>query len=225
MKFLKPVLRYVIWTLALAACLFISSGRLDWLMAWAYLGATVTFQLVGVAIMLKFNPEVIKERAKLKTMDIKDWDKKILPLVFLVQMVVLVAAGLDMRFGWSPQIPLNFQIAALAISILGYLPGAWAMAVNKYYEAVVRIQKERGHKTITIGPYKYIRHPGYAGIIITYPATPIALGSFVALIPATLQAALIILRTSLEDKTLQKELRGYREYTEKTRYRLLPGVW
>lgn len=225
MKLLKPVLRYIVWTLGLATCLFVSSGRLDWLMAWAYLGATITFQLVGLALMLRVNPEAITERAKLKTTGIKDWDKKLLPLAFLVQFVVLVTAGLDMRFGWSPQIALNFQIAALAIMILGYLPGAWAMSVNKYYEAVVRIQKERGHKVITSGPYKYLRHPGYAGIILTSPATPIALGSFVTLIPMLLHAGLIVIRTSLEDKTLQKELEGYKEYAEKTRYRLLPGVW
>ena len=211
--------------LGFAACLFVSSGILDWLMAWAYLGATVTFQLVGLAIMLKVNPEVVKERAKVKTTGMKDWDKKIVALTFLLWMVVLVTAGLDMRFGWSPQFSLNFQIVALAIMILGYLPGAWAMSVNKYYEGVVRIQKERGHKTVTTGPYKYIRHPGYAGVIITFAATPIALGSFVALIPAMFVVALLILRTSLEDKTLREELGGYKEYAKRTRYRLLPSVW
>ena len=149
-----------------------------------------------------------------------------MPLVALVgPFAGLLVAGLDKRFGWSPEIPLGIQIAALALVILGYLLSIWAMVVNRFFSAVVRIQTERGHTVITTGPYSYVRHPGYDGGIVCNLAGAIALSSLWALIPGALVVLLTVVRTALEDRTLQEELVGYKEYAKRVRYRLLPGIW
>jgi protein-S-isoprenylcysteine O-methyltransferase Ste14 len=99
------------------------------------------------------------------------------------------------------------------------------MYINKFFSSVVRIQKDRGHKVIQDGPYKYVRHPGYVGIFFLAPAVPLILGSIWGLIPSGLFIIAIIIRTYLEDKTLHKELEGYKEYAKKVKYRLIPGIW
>lgn len=99
------------------------------------------------------------------------------------------------------------------------------MNSNPYFYATVRVQEERGHQTITSGPYQYVRHPGYVGAILWIISAPLVLGSWWALIPGGLTAALLIVRTALEDRSLQAELTGYAEYAGRVRYRLLPGVW
>jgi protein-S-isoprenylcysteine O-methyltransferase Ste14 len=138
---------------------------------------------------------------------------------------MLILAGLDVRFGWSPEIPLALQVTTLVLAVLGYLVSVWAAASNKFYGRFVRIQKERGHTVVTGGPYQYVRHPGYAGLIIFYFAAALALGSLWTLMLNGLASLLLVVRTALEDKTLLKELDGYREYAGRVRYRLLPGIW
>ncbi len=134
-------------------------------------------------------------------------------------------AGLDFRFSWSLHIPPVIQSLALIGVVLGYVLGGWAMVVNKFFSAVVRIQKERNQTVISDGPYKFVRHPGYTGAILALLSMPIMLGSLWALLPAGFIASLTIVRTFLEDKTLQEKLEGYKEYAKKVKYRLLPGVW
>ena len=134
-------------------------------------------------------------------------------------------AGLDTRYGWSPRLLPGLQVGALAAAALGNLLSIWATAVNRFYGRFVRIQRERGHVVISDGPYRYIRHPGYVGQIIFSLASALALGSLWALIPGGLFAALLVLRTALEDRTLQEELEGYREYTRRVPDRLIPHVW
>jgi protein-S-isoprenylcysteine O-methyltransferase Ste14 len=112
---------------------------------------------------------------------------------------------------------------------IGFVPGMvlvyWAMLANPFLAQVVRIQSERGHQTVSSGPYRYVRHPMYVGILVSYGSTPLLLGSWLALVPFAIMGALLVLRTALEDKTLQAELDGYKEYAQRVRYRLLPGVW
>jgi protein-S-isoprenylcysteine O-methyltransferase Ste14 len=136
-----------------------------------------------------------------------------------------IVAGLDLRFGWSPRLPLAVQIAALALVIVGFLLGTWAMAVNRFFSAIVRIQEDRGHTVVTAGPYRYVRHPSYTGGILASLATALALSSLWALIPGGAVALVTIVRTALEDRTLQEELAGYKDYAQKVRYRLVPGIW
>jgi len=116
-------------------------------------------------------------------------------------------------------------MAGLLFTLLGYGLFMWAMASNAYFSEGVRIQSERGHAVASGGPYRFVRHPGYVGVIIAHLATPFLLGSLWALIPSALLAGLFVLRTHLEDKTLTAELDGYEAYTQETRFRLLPGIW
>jgi len=209
-----------------AVILFGSSGRLDWGMAWVYVGLTTAFSLGSRIIMLWKTPNLAAERAQsLQKEGIKPWDKVLMPLGMVAAIVMLIVAGLDKRFEWSPNLPLLLHITTFVITALGYSLSTWATSVNPFFSAVVRIQRERGHIVVTSGPYRLIRHPAYAGTVVNSLATPLLLGSLWALIPAALVVSLLIVRTALEDRTLQEELDGYRDYARRVRYRLLPGVW
>jgi protein-S-isoprenylcysteine O-methyltransferase Ste14 len=221
---LKVLLRVVIFTLIMAAIWYIASGHLDWVMGWAFIGAYMIIAAVA-ALIVPLDPELTEERTQIKE-DVKVWDKWIVIILNIwTPLGLLILAGLDIRFGWSPVIPLALQIAMLVLAVLGYLVSVWAAASNKFYGRFVRIQKERGHTVATGGPYQYVRHPGYAGLIIFYFAVALALGSLWTLILNGLASLLLVVRTALEDKTLLKELDGYREYAGRVRYRLLPGIW
>jgi len=211
--------------LMVAAVLFISSGRLDWVMGWVFLGVYLAFAVVHGAILTSRSPDLIAERAQLQK-GTKTWDIALASLAGVwIPIAIWIVAGLDVRFGRTSQIPLALQIAALAVMALGYALVVWAMAANRFFSATVRIQKERGHTVVTDGPYRYVRHPGYVGAMVFHLASPIMLDSLRALIPAVLTALLFIIRTALEDWTLHNELDGYRDYARKVRYRLLPGIW
>ena len=221
---LKRLLQIGIIIVAQAAMLFISSGRLDWVMAWVYIGISVGIIVINVLIILPKNPELIAERGQIKE-DTKKWDIMLTKLSTPVWAGTLIVAGLDVRFGWSSQVALAIQLVALAFVTLGFGLVSWAMASNKFFSSVVRIQKNRGHTVVTSGPYQYMRHPGYVGALTYSLATPLLLGSLWALIPATLTMFMVIVRTVLEDKTLLDELDGYQDYARRVRYRLLPGLW
>ena len=138
---------------------------------------------------------------------------------------MLVIAGLDGgRFGWS-SMPLPLAIAGLVTLVLAYAVIAWAMAANTFFSTTVRVQEDRGQRVVSSGPYRLVRHPGYVGMILMYVGTPVMLGSWWALIPGGLNGVAFIVRTALEDRTLQEELDGYKEYAGRVPYRLLPGVW
>jgi protein-S-isoprenylcysteine O-methyltransferase Ste14 len=223
----KAWLRFAAYTLLLPMVLFIAAGRLNWVWAWVYVGIVVSFTLVSRIAVIRTDPDLLAERAQsLDREDVKGWDRLILFFLLLIgPLAMMIVAGLDERFDWSPQIRLAFQLVALAIMVLGYVVSTWAMAVNRYYSAVVRIQKDRGQTVVTDGPYRFVRHPSYATGIVAYLMIPILLGSLWALIPCSLVVLGTIIRTALEDKTLLEELDGYKEYARRVRYRLLPGVW
>ena len=221
----KWIFKNTVFVLILAAIFFVSSGRLDWWMAWVYLAMMVANLGFAVFILLPKYPDLLAERSGMQE-GAKDWDKVIVRFaaVFL-PLLMWIVAGLDQRFGWSPPIPFTVQILALAVSVLGNALTFWAMASNAFFSAVVRIQTDRGHTVASGGPYRYVRHPGYVGLIGFDLSAPLALGSLWALIPGALAACLFVLRTALEDRTLQEELDGYRDYSGQVCYRLLPGVW
>ncbi len=207
-----------------AAALFIPAGRLDWPMAWAYLAVYLVIVLINMSIILPKNPEFIAERGRVKE-DSKSWDNRLTGIVGIFMLATMIVPGLDFRFGWSPAFDLSIQIAALVVLVLGYGLFSWAMLSNEFFETKVRIQTDRGQTVATTGPYRYVRHPGYVGMIAQLLATPVLLGSLWGIIPGVIAAGLMVLRTALEDQTLQKELAGYGEYAQQVRYRLLPGVW
>ena len=223
----RMIVGVTIFLLYTPLVLFITSGQLDWGMAWVYSVVSVILLLSSRVLMARNHPDLVAERASYRdTEGVKEWDKKLVPLVALVgPLIVLIVAGLDKRFGWSSPISLWVSLAALGIAFLGFFISTWALVENRYFSSVVRIQTDRGHTVCNTGPYKYIRHPGYAGGLIWYLMTPLILGTLWAYIPTMFVIALTVLRTSLEDKTLLAELPGYKEYTQQTRYRLLPGLW
>ena len=223
----RQVLRFVAYVLVLSVALFVSSGHLDWGMAWVYAGMTIFCTILSRAIALKKHPDLLVERAgSLDAEDAARGDKALVLFAATVgPLITLVVAGLDRRFGWSPRLALPLQLAALGVALLGYLVGTWAMAVNRFFSAVVRIQKERGHTVVNSGPYRIVRHPAYAGGVVAHLVVPLMLGSLWALIPAVLTAALVVVRTALEDRVLLEGLDGYVDYARQVRYRLVPGIW
>jgi len=201
----------------------IISGQWDWWQAWAYAVVSILAFVISRLLVARKHPDLIAERARfMQAKDTKSWDKILAPLLGIGSVLVLIVAGLNQHPS-SPASALNL-VALLGI-VLGYGFSSWALIENRFFSGTVRIQTERGHHVVSTGPYRIVRHPGYAGGLFGYMFIPLLLDSLWAWIPTILLALVIIVRTALEDKTLQAELPGYREFTQKTRYRLFPGIW
>lgn len=218
------LLREIIGIFIVAALLFISAGNLEWGMGWALVGLYAVWVAANALLLMPKTPGLLTERVTHRFSE-KRWDNVILIIYGLLTLAKYIVAGLDFRYGWTAPFPLTVHIIALAIAGLGYALGTWAMVANAFFALANRIQTDRGHTVATGGPYRYIRHPGYAGSILFELATPIILGSLWALILGVVSALLMIGRTILEDRSLHKELAGYSAYAEHTRFRLLPGIW
>jgi protein-S-isoprenylcysteine O-methyltransferase Ste14 len=214
----------LIFSLAITSvCLFGSAGRLDWSNAWVLLGLNFAASLAS-SILLWRNPELLAERSNIKAG--KSWDKAIVGFVVLLGPVATwITAGLDTRFHWSDSMPPFAFITGVVAAVLAAALIAWAMRSNRFFSSVVRIQKDRGHVVVTAGPYGFIRHPGYTGISAFTLATPLILNSRWAFVPAIATAAMSVLRTVLEDRTLHNELEGYADYARRVKYKLVPAVW
>jgi protein-S-isoprenylcysteine O-methyltransferase Ste14 len=208
----------------LGVVLFLSAGNLKWTAAWAYLGISLVSVVINAYFMLRTSPETVAERGQAKGW--KNWDKLVSGLWASTQYLILpLVAGLDERFHWSGEIGLVGQgIGGLVYSFSLAVSG-WAMITNAYFSTAARIQSDRGQQVCKSGPYRYIRHPGYASFFLQTLSVAILLGSWWALIPAIITGVLMVIRTALEDRMLQEELAGYKEYTQEVKYRLLPGVW
>jgi protein-S-isoprenylcysteine O-methyltransferase Ste14 len=206
--------------------LFASAGTMKWASAWAYLALYVAFIAMNGLILFprKDSREMIEERSQIKE-GAKGWDKIIGGINVVLGLAMLVVAGLDLRFAWAGQVRLWVQSVAFVLLALSYALFAWAMVSNKFFSTVVRIQKDRGHSVQSGGPYAIVRHPGYASLLVSYLSIPLALDSLWAFLLAFFLVIGIIVRTSLEDRTLQDELEGYQEYSHHVQYRLIPGVW
>ena len=224
----KLVARYIVreamGIAVMAVALFWSAGRINWWPAWASLAVMLGWITATFAVIVRFNPDLLAERLGPRK-GAKAWDTAIMSLLGLTQLMRYIAAGLDQRYGWTGGFPLAAQIAALAVCVLGYTLVVWATASNAFFSQVVRIQTERGQTVATGGPYHFVRHPAYIGAILYELAIPVLFGSWWALAASGLAVILLILRTNLEDRTLQAELTGYVEYARKVRHRLLPGIW
>jgi protein-S-isoprenylcysteine O-methyltransferase Ste14 len=206
--------------------LFLAAGRADWVWGWAQLIVLAAFLAAHPLLLIPINPKLLAEREKgLRDESVKRWDKWIAGLAAGMLLPLWLVSGLDVRFYWTGEMPLGFHVGGLLTNILGYALFLWAMVSNAFFAEGVRIQQERGHAVATNGPYRCVRHPGYAGAILAGIATPFLLGLLWGLIPAVISAALYVVRTGLEDGTLMEELPGYREYAQQIRYRLLPGLW
>jgi len=202
------------------------SRQWDWLEAWVYAIIGILGYAISRVLAARRHPDLLAERARfLQHEDAKPWDKLLSPLVGLGGGLIPLVVGLDALFGWSTPFSQPIKILALVIILAGYALGSYALIENRFFSAMVRIQTDRGHQAVSSGPYRWLRHPGYAGALLTYLATPFFLDSRWAFLPAVFLTIVLVIRTSLEDRALQDELEGYREYASRVRYRLLPGVW
>jgi protein-S-isoprenylcysteine O-methyltransferase Ste14 len=210
-----------------AAVLFGAAGTLRWPMGWLYLLLSLGSFAVSRFIVWRADPDVLRERGKmLDHDDTADFDRILAPLLALVgPLLISIVAGLDLRFGWAPDFAPWAMWAGVLLYVAGAAFGSWALVVNRFFSGVVRIQSDRDHHVVSSGPYALVRHPGYLGAIICYLGMVLMLGSPWGLIPFALQQVVLVVRTALEDRFLQEELPGYSEYAQRTRYRLIPGIW
>jgi len=223
----KLALRLVLLGLYGPALLFLASGDLGWVEGWAYSGFAFAYSVVGRLALFRKEPGLAEERAAgFGRKDIEPWDRRIVPWIALIlPTLLMIAAGLDRRFGGAPQFPVWAEAAAAVPMAAGAFLGLWAALVNPFFSSVVRLQTDRGQRVIAAGPYRWVRHPGYAGTVVFNILTPLALGSTWAFVPAGGIVLLTVLRTRLEDCMLLEKLEGYRDFAARTRYRLVPGIW
>ncbi len=206
----------------LGAILFLSAGTFQWLMGWVFLAITA---LVSISTFVLIDDSVIVERS-VNHFSSERWDNIILSLFGIMSLIFTpLVAGLTVRFDWPPHIGPVMIATGLLVTVAGWAFHIWAMQVNRYFAIVVRLQDDRNQTVVRVGPYRWMRHPGYVGGILVSIAMPLMLGSFWALIPGIMAALLLVIRTYLEDRFLQRSLDGYSDYTEQVRYRLIPGLW
>jgi protein-S-isoprenylcysteine O-methyltransferase Ste14 len=218
------ILDQILGIAGMGVALFWSAGRIDWWAAWAAIAVWLAFYIAMDILLLRFNPDLMAERLT-PPKGAKSWDRTIMSIFRLTTLVRYILAGLDQRYGWTVGFPVAAQLAGLVVCVLGYALLAWAMTSNSFFSQIVRIQTDRGQTVITHGPYRYVRHPAYVGMILFELAMSVLLASWVSLLASGLCAILLILRTALEDRTLLAELTGYVDYASQVRYRLLPGIW
>ena len=207
--------------------LLISGWDLGWWQGWFY-SALIIIAGIGPRIWAeKRHPGLLAERGKLgKDQNVKSWDKVLAPLMAVsLSFLLVIVAGLDHRFGWSPVFPKWLNILGFILIVPGYTFAGWALAENRFFSTMVRIQTDRGHIVCDSGPYRIVRHPGYAGNILALPGMVLAFGSVWTIIPVIVALIIAVIRTALEDNTLQEELPGYTDYVRRVRYRLIPGVF
>jgi len=221
------VKRFLFLGVFMFVVLFWAAGRLDWWEGWAYIVTSLLSLIVGRFYLIYTAPDQIVERMEApKKENVKPWERILVPIIAMLgPMAAWIVAGLDVRYGWSPDLPLYIQIIALAVLFSGSMFSNWSMVVNRFYSSHVRIQTDRGHSVISSGPYSVMRHPGYAGDILAWIAVPFFFSSYWVAIPCITVIVAYIVRITLEDRTLQEELPGYKEYASRVRYRLLPGLW
>lgn len=204
----------------------IISGRWDWWEAWVMAAVYVLAFFVSRAVAARKTPDILVERANYNQHDnTQPWDKWLSPLVAFGSVIVLLIAGLEALYHWSDGFSLPVEIVGLVLILAGYVLASYAFVVNAYFSGTVRIQEERGHQVVSGGPYAWVRHPGYLGSLLASLGMPLLLDSMWSFVPVGIFGAFFVIRTGLEDRFLQANLAGYREYAQKVRYRLLPGVW
>lgn len=211
-----------------ALMLFLGAGSTAWPWGWVFAIVTLVCWIALSIVLAVGNPELLNQRGqriKQATAGTKKWDLVILSIYFVLILVQPLVAGLDWRYNLSGPVSPLVYVLGNGLVMLGFALLTWSMVVNRFFEPSVRIQESRGHQVITGGPFRYVRHPGYAGVILQFLGLPIALGAWIALIPGVIGTVLFIIRTALEDRTLLEELPGYPEYARQTRYRLIPGLW
>ena len=220
-------IRLVVVYLLIPLILLICGWDLGWWQAWVYSLLILAAGIGGRIWAEQRHPGLTAERQNIENIqNAKAWDKVLAPLMAVsISFPMVIVAGLDHRYNWSPEFPLWLSVIGFILIAFGYAFAAWAVAENRFFSSVVRIQTERGHVVCDTGPYRFVRHPGYAGNILPLFGIVLALGSVWTLIPTAVALIIMVIRTALEDLTLLEELSGYRDYAQRVRYRLIPGIY
>lgn len=218
------LIKHFIGTFLFFAIIFISVGRINYWQGIIYVIIGIIMSTLSYTVF-RIDSELLDERSK-PGVDSKKWDKIILGLSLLATISMYITAGLDSgRYHWSPDFHWSISTIGVILTIIGQLLFLIAQKQNKFFSSTVRIQTERGHTVCETGLYKFVRHPAYLGSMIQSLGFPLLFGSLWSIIPISLMIILLITRTNLEDKTLINELKGYPEYINKTRYRIIPYLW
>lgn len=204
--------------------IFISAGKLNYWQGIVYVIIGLTMTAIGYTVLRPDN-DLLNERSK-PGEGTKSWDKALLGLSFLSTLAMYITGGLDSgRFHWSPDFHWIIYLLGIIFTASGQLLFLVAQKQNKFFSSTVRIQNDREHTVCDTGLYKFVRHPAYLGSIIQSAGFPMLFGSLWSIIPASVIVIIFLVRTYLEDNTLRNELKGYPDYSEKTRYRLVPYLW
>jgi protein-S-isoprenylcysteine O-methyltransferase Ste14 len=205
--------------------LFVSAGTIKWINAWVYIALVISIQIALTIVLIIKNPYLLNERGQLIRKGTKTYDTFFVIIYFILIIILSIIAGFDaVRYQWTA-LPFCFIYPGSILILLSSLNGMWAMSINPFFAGTQRIQNEKSHQVINSGPYKYIRHPGYLSWILSAFCYPFILGSIVSFILVFPMIIIFIIRTYLEDISLQKELAGYIKYTQVTKYKLIPYVW
>lgn len=223
----RAIFGFIIFIFLTPSLLLISAGTLQWPMAWVYVILYFISIIGSRLVVLKIHTDTLIERGTFRSAtDAKKWDRPLSAIVGLFgPMTIAIISGLDHRFRWSVNLPDFVAYLAIIPVIIGYSVSSWALIVNRFFSAVARIQKDRGQTVVETGPYRFVRHPGYAGALIASLTFPMMMSTLWAYAPSAIYLLVLVIRTKKEDEMLLNELVGYKEYSQKTRYRLIPGVW
>lgn len=210
--------------LATHGLLLLLAGRLTYWQAWLYTALSIAVS-AATYLALKHRQSLIQERLH-PDRSAPAWDLLSLKLSGALYVVTLIISALDAgRYRLSPALGTTPYLIALTAFIAGHSVFLWAKSANDFFSTVVRIQSDRGHTVCDRGPYRHVRHPGYLGGVLYTLAIPILLGSLWGLLPQFVAVCLLIRRTYLEDRYLQRHLHGYKDYSRRTRYMLIPLIW
>lgn len=202
------------------------SGQWGWWEAWTYAFLNIGGFAASRLLAARRNPDIITERAtSLQKKDTLPWDRFLAPLVGIGGGLIPLVVGIEALLGRAMSFGLFLRLAALFFLTAGYVIASYALVENRFFSGVVRLQTDRGQHVVSSGPYRWVRHPGYAGALLSYFTIPIFMEAVWAHVPVLIITVLLVVRTGLEDRTLQEHLEGYAEYSRRVKYRLVPGLW
>jgi len=204
----------------LFAILFLPAGTLAYWEAWVYLAILLIPVFLAFRYLLKNSPELLERRMRMREKETAQ--KRIIGLSYVYSLIAFLLPGFDRRWDWS-QVPAIVVILADVLVVLGYGIFLLVMKENRYASRIIEVEQEQ--QVISSGPYALVRHPMYLGVLLMYMASPLALGSYWAILPAAFVIPILVARILNEEKVLGQELKGYQEYMQKVRFRLIPGLW
>ena len=223
---LAVVLQLVIVLMIFPMLPILITWRWSWWQAWVYYALLVLAFILSRYLANRRHPDILQERASyMEHKDTQSWDKLLSPLTAFSSVFIVLVAGLDRRFNWSDDFSLFMNWIGIFLVIGGIALASYALIVNRFFSGTVRLQEERGHHPVTDGPYRWMRHPGYSGSLLLFLGIPLLLGSAWAYLVVVIALVILIIRTRLEDQFLQENLAGYKQYAQRVRFRLLPGIW